>query len=98
MSAAERNYDATNREFVAIVSGLRRWRHFLLGTRFVIRSDHASLRYLQTQPNLSRRQARTLDFLSSFDFDVVHVPGKRNVVADALSRRPDLASVVDTTM
>ena len=98
MSAAERNYDATNREFVAIVSGLRRWRHFLLGTRFVVRSDHASLRYLQTQPNLSRRQARTLDFLSQFDFDVVHVPGKRNIVADALSRRPDLASVVDTTM
>ena len=98
MSAAERNYDATNREFVAIVSGLRRWRHFLLGTQFVVRSDHASLRYLQTQPNLSRRQARTLDFMSQFDFDVVHVPGKRNIVADALSRRPDLASVVDTTM
>ena len=45
---AERNYDAMNREFVAIVSGLKRWRHYLLGTHFVVRSDHASLRYLQT--------------------------------------------------
>ena len=99
LSAAERNYDATNREFVAIVSGLRKWRHYLLGTHFVVRSDHASLRYLQTQPNLSRRQARTLDFLSQFDFTVVHVPGKSNVVADALSRRPDLAAVaVDSTV
>ena len=48
LSAAERNYDATNREFVAIVSGLKRWIHYLLGTHFVVRSDHASLRYLQT--------------------------------------------------
>ena len=47
LSAAERNYDATNREFVAIVSGLKRWKHYLLGTHFVVRSDHASLRYLQ---------------------------------------------------
>ena len=43
-------------------------------------------------------QARTLDFLSQFDFAIVHVPGKSNVVADALSCRPDLATVVVDTM
>ena len=48
LSAAEHNYDAMNREFVAIVSGLKRWRHYLLGTHFVVRSDHASVQYLQT--------------------------------------------------
>ena len=48
LSVAEQNYDAANREFVDIVSGLKRWRHYLLGTHFVVRSDHASLRYLQT--------------------------------------------------
>ena len=48
LSAPERNYNAMNREFVAIVSGLKRWRHYLLGTHFVVGSDHASLRYLQT--------------------------------------------------
>ena len=48
LSAAECNYDATNREFVAIVSRLKRWRHYLLGTHFAIRSDRESLRYLQT--------------------------------------------------
>ena len=42
LSAAERNYDATNSKFVAFVSGLKRWRHYLLGTHFVVRSDHAS--------------------------------------------------------
>ena len=39
-----------------------------------------------------------MDFLSQFDFAVVHVPGKSNIVADALSSRPDLATaVVNTT-
>ena len=48
LSAAECNYNAMNREFVAIVSGLKRWRHYLLGMHFVVRSVHASLRYLET--------------------------------------------------
>ena len=39
-----------------------------------------------TQPNLSKRQARWLDFLAEFDFIVDYRPGKSNVVADALSR------------
>ena len=99
LSAAECNYDAINREFVAIVSRLKGWRHYLLGTHFLVRSDHASLWYLQPQPNLSCRQARTLDFLSQFDFAIVQVPEKSNVMADALSHRPDLATaVVDTTV
>ena len=46
LSAAERNYDATDREFVAILAGLRRWRHYLVGTKFIVRSDHASLKWL----------------------------------------------------
>ena len=50
LSAAECNYSATDHEFVAILSALRRWRHYLLGARFTVRSDHASLRWLQTQP------------------------------------------------
>ena len=36
LGMVEQNYDATNREFVAIVSGLKRWRHYLLGTHFVL--------------------------------------------------------------
>ena len=46
LSAAERNYDATDREFVAILVGLRRWRHYLVGTKFIVCSDHASLKWL----------------------------------------------------
>ena len=48
-------------------------------------TDHYSLQYLRTQPNLSKRQARLLDSIAEFDFDIVHRPEKSNVVADALS-------------
>ena len=58
----------------------------MLGRKFTIFSDHHSLKFLQTQPQLSRRQARWLELLAEFDFEIVHRLGKSNVVADALSR------------
>ena len=46
LSAAERNYDATDHEFVAILVGLWRWHHYLVGMKFIVRSNHASLKWL----------------------------------------------------
>ena len=46
LSAAERNYDATDRDLVAILAGLWRWHHYLVGTKFIVRSNHASLKWL----------------------------------------------------
>lgn len=66
---------------------LERWRHFLVGVHFTVLSDHAALTYLTKQAHLSRRQARWLDFFQEFSFDIVHIPGKKNV-ADYLSRIP----------
>ena len=57
-----------------------------MGNHFIVVTDHNSLKYLQTQPTLSRRQARWSEFLSEFDFEIVYRLGKGNVVADALSR------------
>ena len=86
MNPAEQNYPTHERELLAIIHALRTWRHYLLGRRFTIVSDHHSLKFLQTQPNLSKRQARWLELLAEFDYEIVHRPGKSNVVADALSR------------
>ena len=46
LSAAECNYDATDHEFVAIPVGLRHWHHYLVGTKFIVHSNHASLKWL----------------------------------------------------
>ena len=56
---------------------------------FTVITDHASLKYLQTQPKLSRRQAQWVEKLSEYNFDIQYRPGKHNIVADILSRRPD---------
>ena len=86
MNAAEGNYATHEKELLAVIHALRTWRHYLLGNSFTVVTDHNSLKYLHTQPNLSRRQARWAEFLAEFEFDFVYRPGKGNVVADALSR------------
>src|SRR6201996_9357679 len=89
MAPAERNYPVHEQELLAIIHALREWRHYLLGSKFEIITDHRSLQYLQTQPHLSARQVRWSEFLQQFDYEINYRPGKESVIADALSRRPD---------
>src|SRR6202051_2999603 len=96
MNDAERNYPVHEQELLAIVHALREWRHYLLGNRISIITDHRSLQYLATQDKLSARQTRWSEFLHQFDFEIRYRPGKENDVAEGLSRRPDhLSSVMN---
>merc|ERR1711890_79140 len=63
------------------------WRHYLLGERFELFTDHKSLKYLFSQKDLNLRQQRSMEFLASYEFEIAYTPGKGNVVADALSRK-----------
>jgi len=85
LQGTEHRYPPHELELLAIIHALRAWQHYLLGPHFKIYTDHLSLRYLQTQPTLSPKEARWLDFLQEFDFEIHYLPGKKNVVADALS-------------
>ena len=58
-----------------------------MGRRFELRTDHCGLKYLFDQPTLNARKARWLEFLCEFDFQIKHIKGKENKVADALSRK-----------
>jgi hypothetical protein len=85
---AELNYATHEKELLAIVHALKTWRHYLDGQHFLIHTDHHSIRYLDTQPSLSKRQARWMETLAEFDYTIEYKPGNTNSVADALSRRP----------
>ena len=58
-----------------------------MGGRFELRTDHCGLKYLFDQPTLNARQARCLEFLWEFDFEIKHIKGKENKVFYALSRK-----------
>jgi hypothetical protein len=76
-------------ELLAIIVALKHWRHHLYGQPFNVVTDHHSLQHLHTQPHLSARQARWLEFLQEFHFTITYQPGKTNSVADALSRETE---------
>jgi GNAT superfamily N-acetyltransferase len=90
LNAAEQNYPPHERELLAVVDALREWRCYLMGRKFLVKTDHRPLQYLQTQQTLSRRQARWVLFLQNYDFDWEYVTGKSNGAADALSRQEEL--------
>ncbi|CAL1372707.1 unnamed protein product [Linum trigynum] len=97
LSETERRYTVQEKEMTAVVHCLRTWRHYLLGSKFVVKTDNVATSYFLTQKKLTPKQARWQDFLAEFDFVMEYNPGKANSVADALSRKSAAASISQPT-
>ncbi|KAJ5134995.1 retrovirus polyprotein [Penicillium bovifimosum] len=91
MQQAELHYEIRDKELLAIVRALQEWRPELLSLTqtecFGVVTDHQSLEYFMKNRQLNQRQMRWSEFLSQFHFMIKYRPGKKNIIADVLSRK-----------
>jgi ribonuclease HI len=83
----ELNYPTHDLELAAVVHALKIWRHYVMGTKCQIYTDHKSLKYFFTHKDLNLRQRRWLELIKDYDLEIHYHPGKANLVADALCRK-----------
>ena len=89
LCSKQRAYCTTRKELPALVVFVQHFRHYLLGRRFVVRTDHASLVWLMRFKNPGGQICRWLEALSDYDFIIQHRRGDRHSNADGLSRIPE---------
>ncbi|XP_076238647.1 uncharacterized protein LOC143181874 [Calliopsis andreniformis] len=98
LTEAERKYSTTKQECLAILWATKKFRYYLEGYKFIVVTDHHSLRWLRNLKDLVGRLARWTLSLLEYDFEVVHRKGTLNVVPDALSQmheaEPELPAMV----
>jgi hypothetical protein len=88
LTSAERNYSTTEREALAVVWAMNKFRGYVEGADITIITDHQALRWLMTIKSPTGRLARWALQLQPYNLTIKYTPGKTNVVADTLSRPP----------
>ena len=86
LSNSERKYSVTRKELLAVVNFIKHFRPYLYGRRFLLRTDHGSLRWLYNFKSPEGQVARWLEVLGTYDFQIETRPGRVHANADALSR------------
>lgn len=94
----ERNYPIYELELKAIHYALNKFRPYLEGSKTIVQTDHASLKYLMQQKNLSRKVVRWVKYLQRFNIKIAYKKGKDNIVADGLSRNTACSEVNSATI
>jgi hypothetical protein len=98
LNGARLNYSIYDKVFYALIRTLVVWQHYLLPKEFVIHTDHESLKYLKGQSKLNRRHAKWVEFMESFPYVIKYKKGQVNVVANALSKRYTLISMLNARL
>ena len=86
LSDAQLNYTTTEKELLAVVFALEKFRSYLLGSKVLVFSDHAALRHLLSKKDTKPRLIRWILLLQEFDLEILDKKGSENTVADHISR------------
>ncbi|BHF61375.1 hypothetical protein SprV_0100434900 [Sparganum proliferum] len=101
LTKPEHNYSTTRKELLAVVTFVKKFHHYLAGKRFILRTDHQALRWLENSKDPTGQLARWQADLLEYSYTVIHRAGKKHQNADALSRRaqtpPPAAAYVPAT-
>jgi len=84
MNVTQRNYCTTRRELLPVICALQHFRHYLLGTKIILRTDHHSLKWVQTFKRPEGILARWVETLAEFDFVIEHRPGRLHSNVDGV--------------
>jgi hypothetical protein len=95
INESERLYLIFDKEMIEIMHALTKFRQYLVGNRFVVKTDHNSLKYFLDQKELNKRHQKWVSKIQAFDFNIEDVKGKMNVIEYALSRRPTGCLMMD---
>lgn len=97
MSEKNKNLSIYEKEFLALILAVEKWRPYLQRSEFVIKTDHKSLIFLENQRLQSDLQKKAMTKLMGLQFKIVYKKCKENIVADALSRVGQLMSIIAVT-
>jgi len=86
LSGAQLNYNILEKEAFAVLFCLSKIEHLVYGSKIILHVDNNPLHYILNARPSSSRLTRWAISLSRYDLDVVHLSGKLNIVADAMSR------------
>ena len=96
LDGCQRRWSTHEKELFAVVHCLKTWQHYLGLHKTKVYTDNVFLKYFETQAQVSAKQLRWHDTLALMNVDLIHKPGRDNVVLDALSRREEFHAMSTT--